>query len=312
MKHLLLALSICLAYGAVPAAPAPLAPAPVANRYAMPMQAAEVFEHGPLRVSRFGSGGRPLILVPGMAAGPWVWNDIVRLLQQDQTLYVVTLPGFDGRGAAAARFGDIQAALASLAGARKMQRPLLVGHSMGGMLALATAAQHPGVFTAVVSIDGLPVLPGTEELPAEKRQEMAREASHRTAALKPADFAAQQQDFLRAQGLIDMSKADELAQMTGRTDPRVVADYMAQMIALDVRSAMPGLTPVATIVAPFFEEDGGAQEENTPERKQAYYRELMAGAPKLNVSIVAPARHFAMIDQPQMVVDVIRRHLMER
>lgn len=305
MKHLLLALTLGLAHAAVLAAP-------VANRYAVQVQAAEVFEHGPLKVARHGSGGRPLVLVPGMAAGPWVWNDIIRLLQQDQTLYVVTLPGFDGRGAQAGQFADIQAAIASLASARKMQRPVLVGHSMGGTLALATAAQHPGVFATVVSIDGLPVLPGTEELPTDKRLEMARQVRDKTAAQLPAAFAAQQQDFLRSQGLVDMSKADELAQMTGRTDPRIVADYLAQLVALDARAAMPAMTSTVTIVAPFFDDDNGAQPENTPERKQAYYRELMAGAPKLNVTVVAPARHFAMIDQPQMVVDIIRRHLMER
>jgi hypothetical protein len=109
-----------------------------------------------------------------------------------------------------------------------------------------------------------------------------------------------------------MSKADELAQMTGRTDPRIVADYLAQLIMLDVRAALPGMTSTVTLVAPFFDDDNGGQPENTPDRKQAYYRELMAGTPKLNVAVVAPARHYAMIDQPQMVVDVIRRHLIER
>jgi pimeloyl-ACP methyl ester carboxylesterase len=33
----------------------------------------------------------------------------------------------------------------------------------------------------------------------------------------------------------------------------------------------------------------------------------MAGTPKLEVTTVAPARHFAMIDQPQQVNDAIRK-----
>jgi pimeloyl-ACP methyl ester carboxylesterase len=35
----------------------------------------------------------------------------------------------------------------------------------------------------------------------------------------------------------------------------------------------------------------------------------MAGAPKVEVLTVAPARHFAMIDQPQQVNDAIRNYL---
>ena len=311
MKRHLIAFAIASGLAAAAVA-APLINAPVANRYAIPMQSAETFEHGPLRVARHGSGGRPVILVPGMAGGPWVWNDVVRLLQQDQTLYVVTLPGFDGRGNAAASLTDVQAALASLATARKMQRPVLVGHSMGGTLALATAASHPNLFATVITIDGLPVFPGTEELPAEKRPEMARVMRERTSATKPAEFATQQQNFLRSQGLVDMSKADDLAALTSRTDPRVVADYLAQVINLDVRPALPTMTATVTVIAPFFDDDNAGQPENTAERKQAYYRELMSGVPKLNVHVVSPARHFAMIDQPQQVSDIIRRHLMER
>jgi pimeloyl-ACP methyl ester carboxylesterase len=183
---------------------------------------------------------------------------------------------------------------------------------MGGTLALATAARHPGMFAAVVSIDGLPVMPGTEDLPGNQRPEMAKLMRERTAALAPATFAAQQQAFLRGQGLIDMSKADDLAQMTGRTDPRVVADYIAEVVQLDVRAAMPSLTSTVTVIAPFYEEDNGDQVDGTAERKQAYYRGLMAGVPKLNVIVASPARHYAMIDQPQQVVDAIRRHLQER
>lgn len=308
MKHLLLALAIVTA----PALSTPLAPTPAANRYMVPLQAAETFEQGPLRISRHGSGGRPLILIPGMAGGPWVWNDIVRAMQADQTLYVVTLPGFDGRGNAAVPLANVQSAIAGLVSARKLQRPVLVGHSMGGTLALATAARHPGMFAAVVSIDGLPVMPGTEDLPGNQRPEMAKLMRERTAVLAPATFAAQQQAFLRGQGLIDMSKADDLAQMTGRTDPRVVADYIAEVVQLDVRAAMPSLTSTVTVIAPFYEEDNSDQVDGTAERKQAYYRDLMAGVPKLNVIVASPARHYAMIDQPQQVVDAIRRHLQER
>jgi pimeloyl-ACP methyl ester carboxylesterase len=35
----------------------------------------------------------------------------------------------------------------------------------------------------------------------------------------------------------------------------------------------------------------------------------MQGAPKVEVTVVSPARHFAMIDQPQQVNDAIRKYL---
>jgi pimeloyl-ACP methyl ester carboxylesterase len=35
----------------------------------------------------------------------------------------------------------------------------------------------------------------------------------------------------------------------------------------------------------------------------------MQGAPKVEVTTVAPARHFAMIDQPEQVNEAIRKYL---
>ena len=61
------------------------------------MVPAERFDSGVLAVARYGARGRPLILVPGLASGAWAWQSVVRGLAADYTLYVVTLPGFDGR-----------------------------------------------------------------------------------------------------------------------------------------------------------------------------------------------------------------------
>ncbi|WP_374011345.1 alpha/beta fold hydrolase [Massilia sp. Se16.2.3] len=38
-----------------------------------------------------------MILIPGLATGGWVWQEVVREFAPTRALYVVTLPGFDGR-----------------------------------------------------------------------------------------------------------------------------------------------------------------------------------------------------------------------
>ena len=45
---------------------------------------------------------------------------------------------------------------------RKIGKPVLVGHSLGGTLSLAFAAEHSELIAGVVAVDGLPVFPGTE------------------------------------------------------------------------------------------------------------------------------------------------------
>ncbi|MFS2021060.1 alpha/beta fold hydrolase, partial [Massilia sp. CT11-108] len=74
--------------------------APETNRYAATIAPAERFEVGGVLVERHGkagNGGRALILIPGLASGSWVWQDTIGAFAPDHAVYVLTLPGFDGR-----------------------------------------------------------------------------------------------------------------------------------------------------------------------------------------------------------------------
>jgi pimeloyl-ACP methyl ester carboxylesterase len=288
--------------------------APQANRFAATIAPAERFEIDGVLVERHGKAGgrgRPLVLIPGLATGGWVWQETVRAFSPDHVVYVLTLPGFDGRPAAGATpFASAQAAVAKLIAQRHLDKPVVVGHSLGATMAIALAEEQPASIGGVVAIDGLPVFPGTENMEPAQRQSMADGMKARMAGANPQMFAAQQQAYMRAVGVVDMGKADDLAKLTGRSDPGSVAQYMADDLKLDLRPGLKNIQAPVLVIAPWFDLDSNAQGMTmTQENKRDYYRGLMAGTPKLDVVAIAPARHFAMIDQPQQVNDAIRKYL---
>lgn len=275
------------------------------NRFAATEVAAERFEVGALAVERHGKSGRPLILIPGLASGSWVWQDAIRTFRDKHVLYVVTLPGFDGRAPVAGSALDaVQASLRQLIETRKLTQPVLVGHSLGGTLALALAQQHPGLVGGVVSIDGLPVFPGTEEMAPEQRPQLADGVARRMAGLTPAAFALQQQQYMRSIGVVDMARADELAKLTARSDPAATVQYMAEVMAQDLRPGLAQIKAPVLVLTPFLELDASDPNAGMAS-KVGYYTALMSGAPKVDVVGIPGARHFAMIDQPQRVIDAI-------
>jgi pimeloyl-ACP methyl ester carboxylesterase len=287
------------------------AAAPPENRFAATIAPAERFEIDGVLVERHGSKGRPLILIPGLASGGWVWQETVRAFSGDHAVYVLTLPGFDGRPAAGATpFTTAQAAVAKLIAQRRLDKPVIVGHSLGATMAIALAEEQPATIGGVVAIDGLPVFPGTENMMPAQRLAMADGMKARMAAAKPDAFAAQQQAYMRAVGVVDMGKADDLAKLTGRSDPASVAQYMADDLKLDLRPGLKTIQAPVLLIAPWFDLDNTVQGQTiTEDNKRDYYRSLMAGTLKLEVVTVAPARHFAVIDQPQAVNDAIRAYL---
>jgi len=280
------------------------------NRFAQAIAPAERFEIKGMLVERHGSGGRPLVLIPGLATGGWVWQETVRAFAGTNTVYVVTLPGFDGRPAVEGNpFDAARDALQELVLSRRLAKPVLVGHSLGATLAIALSEDIPERIGGAVAIDGLPVMPRTEDLPPEQRAAMAENMRKQMAASTGPAFAAQQRQYMRAIGSTDMGKADDIARLTSRSDPQAVAAYVGAVMAADLRPGLAKIQAPVLVLAPFYGPDSAAMGGISASDKVAYYRELMTGTPKLDVVQIDNARHFAMIDQPAALNDALRNFL---
>jgi pimeloyl-ACP methyl ester carboxylesterase len=283
--------------------------APAPNRFAATIAPAERLEVGGVLVERHGSKGRPLILIPGLASGSWVWQDTIRAFAPDHAVYVLTLPGFDGRPPAGpAPFAAARAAVEDLIAKRHLDKPVVVGHSLGGILALAVAEDKPALVGGIVSIDGLPVMPGAEDMTPQQRAQFG-ERMRAQIGNAPADrFAQQQQGYMRTIGVLDMAKADALAQLTARSDPASVGAWAADVVTVDLRPGLKAIQAPVLAIVPYLDLDS-SQHRLSPAAPADYNRARMQRAPALQVVTVAPSRHFAMFDQPEAVTAAIRTFL---
>ncbi|MFP5394342.1 MAG: alpha/beta fold hydrolase [Gammaproteobacteria bacterium] len=275
------------------------------SRYAFELAPAERFDVGATLVERHGNGPRALVFIPGLASGAWAWQEGVRRFKDKYTVYVLTFPGFAGRPAVPGQTLDAaRASIMKLIESRKLVRPVLIGHSLGGSLALLVAAQRPELVKGVVALDGLPVFPGTEDIPTGQRARMGDNMTRQMAALSPQAFALSQQQYMRSIGSTDIVRADELAKLSAQSDPAAVARYMAELFALDLRSELPKISAPVLVLSPYFSVDA-QQQMMTEAAKTAYYKAIMEGTPQLTVQSIPDARHFAMFDAPDAVMSAI-------
>jgi len=281
------------------------------NRFLTAQPAAsERFEIKGMLVERHGSGPRALVMVPGLSSGAWVYQQMVRDFAPQYTVYVVTLPGFDGRPAVTGEpFDNARDALLELIVSRKLVKPVVIGHSIGATLAYALAQEAPERLGGVVGIDGLAVFPRTEDLPPEQRATMADGIRKQMGAASGPAFAAQQQQYMRTVGMVDIGKADDAARLSSRSDPQAVGAYAGAVMGRDLRPGMPKATVPVLLLAPYYAPDAAFLGGITIENKVAYYRALMGEAPQLEVEAIDKARHFPMIDQPEAVRDAVSRFL---
>lgn len=264
---------------------------------------------GTLTVEKHGDRGRPVILIPGLGGGAWVWKDTVAKLQSNHMVYVVILAGFDGTPPPkSGNFMDqAQASIVQLVRQDHLKKPVLVGHSLGGTLALKLAAEEPQLFGGVVAVDGLPVFPGTENMPKAQRSAMAAAVQARMDSATPAQFAAEQIEYMKTIGLRDPQQAEAYGKLNARSDPKATAQYMAEDLRLDFRDALKNAKLPVLEISPYNPPDfASGPMAMSGAQKTAYYRSLLAKAPNAKVVSISPSRHFVMLDQPvrfQQVLD---------
>ncbi len=91
-------------------------------------------------------GGRPLVLVHGLATSRWIWDLVAPPLCARRPVVTLDLPGF-GNSAAAGPGFDLDRVAARVArglAARGVRGPFdLVGHSLGAAVTVALAVAHP-------------------------------------------------------------------------------------------------------------------------------------------------------------------------
>ena len=257
---------------------------------------------GSLKIEKHGDHGSPIVLIPGLGGGPWVWQNTINNLEKNHVVYALTLGGFDGTQVpkqGGNLFDLADQSLGDWLKSAHIGKPILVGHSLGATLALRFAGEHPELIAGVVAVDGLPLFPGMDRISDEQRKTMAGKMQEHMAAFTPEQFKAEQLSYMRQTGMIDQEQAEHYAFLNARSDIKATAQYMAEDLASDLRPGLKNATVPILEISPYKESDFSSGPTAMSEQQKAdYYKSLLANAPNAKVVSISPARHFVMLDQP--------------
>ncbi len=103
--------------------------------------------------------GPDVILIPGLTNGRSLWNGTVAAVP-GYRYHLVQVAGFAGDPARGNAGGRVVASLAEeiarYIADNRLVRPALIGHSMGGIVAMMVAARYPARAGRVMAVDILP------------------------------------------------------------------------------------------------------------------------------------------------------------
>ena len=264
---------------------------------AMAIQSAP-FASDRLSVEIIGAGP-DVILIPGLASSRDVWRPLATRLAATHRVHLVQLAGFAGEPWTHGDGAFVEPAVSELAryvAHADLDRPAVIGHSMGALMGLRLAQTHPEAVGRLMSVDSLPFFSALYGPAAtvETARPFAEQA--RAGMIANADPAVR-----RAQGeatAVGMARNPaaraRIVEWTTTSDVHAVASAMADVMTTDAR---PGLGAMTIPVTALYATDADAGPP--PASAQALWEREYATLPGVQVIPVDGSRHFIMADQPQ-------------
>jgi pimeloyl-ACP methyl ester carboxylesterase len=285
-------------------APLLLALAVLACGGAPPAPTAPPFQPTSFTVKVSGAG-RPVIFIPGLTCDGSIWDATVAHLGGKVQAHVLSLAGFAGNPPIADPLvPTVREELVRYIRANRLERPIVVGHSLGGFLAFWVAETAPELIGGVVAVDGAPFFPALSDPTA--TPEVARGRLHafhdQLASADPPTFAAGMTQFI-GNMITSPEDAAKVAAIGGRSDPRTTADAMLFLFGTDLR---PDLGKIAAPVLVVAAGTSGATPRDALEKA---WRAQIEAVPRKELIVVDHAKHFVMLDQPAALYAALDKFL---
>jgi N-formylmaleamate deformylase len=236
--------------------------------------------------------GPDVILIPGLTAGPDVWAGTVTSVP-GYRYHLVHVGGMAGAPAGANAEGAVVAGVADELAryiASRGIRPALIGHSMGGTLAMMVAARRPELVSRVMAVD---IYPQPAALLGGNAQQMG-------------GLADRLRDLTATPGgrrlFGDLVASFGTNGARGNSDPDVVARAMHELSRMDLTPDLPRIAAPLTVV--YANADAA-----TRARTEASYARAYAGARGAELVRIDGSGHMIMYDQPRAFHQAVRGFL---
>ena len=247
--------------------------------------------------TKIGSGS-PVIFLPGLGCKSSVWNNTVRELSSDHCCYMLNIAGFAGKpDNGEFSLNKISGAIISLIKKESLNKPLIIGHSLGGFIAIKTVSQDPDLFSGLIVIDAMP-FPLAAFNPAITEEQAAGQGQ----ILKNMILKQTVEEYKKTERTVlgnlitNETDIDTVLQWMITSDRKALAEATSEMISTDLRDALKNITCKTLVIGTWIgKEQLGLNKESVKSMFENQYKNLK----DKTIIISNNSKHFVMLDTPE-------------
>lgn len=248
--------------------------------------------------------GPDIVLIPGLTCSAAVWDATARHLESRYRVHLVQVAGFAGTPTGANANGPVlqptEEAIFDYIRAQKLRSPRVIGHSMGGLLGLRLAIDHPESIGSLMIVDALPFAGGIFGAKSVADIEPSA-AAMRDAIIAQTQDAYAQSETQMIRSLVKSEQGRKLVTTWAlASDKSVVARAFYESLTTDLRPKLADIKIPVTILYPWDKAIGLPQAA-----VDKFYAENYAALPHKRLVRIDNALHFIMLDQPEAFLDEV-------
>jgi|SRR5690554_64461 len=255
--------------------------------------------------------GPAIIFIPGLNSASATFTETCAAFVQTHSCHLLHLPGFaDLPPTQAAQTNfllTIRDAIHTYIETAQLEKPVLVGHSLGGVLSLTIALEYPDLARQLVIIDALPFYPALQNpaLTANAARPQAEQIRSYMQNLPEEEYRRN-----AAMHLVGMSNEPArmplLTEWSKTSDRITTAQAMYDMMTTDLRSELNKIkTPTLVLGSWAAYKVQGATQDST----KAIFASQYAQLNDVKIRMSSSGFHFLTWDDPQWVNQEITRFI---
>jgi N-formylmaleamate deformylase len=240
--------------------------------------------------------GQPMLLIPGLTCPGAVWDEAVAHYQQQYQCHIITLAGFGGSTPAATLTDPLLPAvrdqLLAYIKTQQLNKPVVMGHSLGGFMALALSSAQPDAIGPLVIVDSLPFLAAVQN-PAATVETVRPMAEQSRQQMKKGQMPMAARRPMVAGLVTDTARQTQVARWGVASDAPTVAQAMYDMYTMDLRNDISRIKQPVLVLGAWA---AYAQYGSTKESTRAVFTQQYAKLPQARIEMSEAGRHFLMYD----------------
>lgn len=245
--------------------------------------------------------GAAVLFLPGFTCPGEVWDETVAALGANYQYHQVSYAGFNGIDPIDMPWYEtIKEDLKTYMVDNKLGKTIIIGHSMGGMLAMELAAESPELVEKLILVDALPCIRQVM-MPHIKAEDLTFDNPYnqRMLDMNKEDFH-QNAKYMAGAMTNQPEKVDQLVSWIEAADRKTYTYGYTELLKIDLREDIAGITAETLILAADFP------------NKEAVSKNMNEQFEKLNqkqIKIADGSKHFIMFDQKDWFIQQVAEFL---